>query len=208
MAIAGIETSRAPIQDLHFKAAGFLSFFNTVLSLPLIIFGLNDDLKMKAGLLFFIQLPLAVISIFITIYVILQLKRLLNERYDIRNMNSILTALILCNILFWGKSVIMAFMVLMFPDPDIILPLDGILGIFIIMMAAIVGLILGVSLLRITDESSGLLWTYAKLSKSGSICILTVILIPIGMVIGLINNIVLGILLLQEAETEPQIEFV
>ena len=208
MAIAGTETSRAPIQDLRFKAAGFLSLLNTVLNLPLIIIGLDDALKMKAGLLFFIQLPLAVFTIFISIYVILQLKRLLNERYDIRNMNSILTALIFCHILFWGKSIVMVFMVLFFQNPDIILPLDSILGIFIILMAGIVGLILGSSLLRITDESSGLLRTYAKLSKNGSICILTVILIPIGMIIGLANNIVLGILLLKEAETEPQVDFV
>ena len=208
MAIAGTETSRAPIQDLRFKAAGFLSFLNAVLVLSLVVISLDDDLKMKAGLLFFIHLPLSSISGAIEIYVLIQLKRLLYERYDIRNMNSIITALIFCSILWWVKSFVMAFMVIIFPNPDIILPLDGILVVFCFLMSGIAGLIMGNRLLQITDESSGLLRNYAEKCKGSSICYLTVILIPIGIVIGLINNIVLGILLLQEAETEPQVDFV
>lgn len=208
MVIAGTATSREPIQDLHFKAAGFLSFLNAVLVLTLVIISLDDALKMKAALLFFIHLPLSSISGAIEIYVLIQLKRLLYERYDIRNMNSIITALIFCSILWWVKSLVMAFMVIIFPNPDVILPLDGILVIFCFLMTGITGLIFGNCLLRITDESSGLLRNYAEKRKGSSICYLTVILIPIGIVIELIYNFVLGIFLLQEAETEPQVDFV
>lgn len=208
MAIASTENSQTSMHDARFKTAGFLSFFNALLILPIGITAILAVSKILTSLLVFFEVPLAVISSIIGVYVLLQLKRLLIERYHVHNMNSLITALIFCSIIIGAKNVLMAIFMLMFPDPDFIKLLDLISGISCFLLLGIVGLIFGVLLLRVPDESSGLLRTYAIIWVIGSACFLSVILFPIGVFLVLANDIILGILFLKVAETEPQVEFV
>ncbi len=75
-------------------------------------------------------------------------------------------------------------------------------------MAGIIGIIFGIRLLRINYESSSLIRTYAVISLISSAFMLSVFLILIGLLSSLPNGIILGILFMKEAETEPQVEFV
>lgn len=208
MAIAGAETSQLSMKDARFKTAGFLSLFNAVLLFPMVIAAILAVHKMLVSLLLFIGTPLSVISCLIAVYVLLQLKRLLIERYYIHNMNSIIIALIFCVIISCVRDVLMAMFMLMFPDPDLIKFLDLISGISLLLLAGVVGLIFGVRLLKVHEESSGLLRTYSIILIIGSACFISFFLFPIGLFLAMANDIVLGIIFLKEAGTEPQVEFV
>jgi hypothetical protein len=83
MVIASTVTSQLSMKDARFKTAGFLSLFNAVLMLPVVTIRILAVHKMLVNLLLFIGIPLTVISSLISIYVLLQLKRLLIERYYI-----------------------------------------------------------------------------------------------------------------------------
>ena len=204
MVIAGKETSRSPMQDSRLKAAGFMSLFNAVLTLPMLITALVALSKESAGLWYFIMMPMSAISCVLTIYVFLQLKRLLIERYDIYNLNSIIAAMIFCSIIINVKNFLTAIFMVIFHNPGFVQLLDSIMGIPCFMLGGIIGIIFGVRLLGINDESSGLLRAYAILSIIASTCLVSVILILIAFFLSMVNNVILGILLLKGAETESR----
>lgn len=208
MIIASTENSHESVHDSRFRIAGCLSFIDAALTLPMIIVSILPASQDILGFLPFIEIPLAVVSTALFFYVFTQLKRLLIERYDIHDMNTIITALIFIGIFGGAYLIIMAIITAMFPNVDFISLLDTILGIPILLLAGIVGVFFGVRLLRIHDESSSLLRSYAVICLISSACFISIIFIPIGLLLWIPNGVILGIVFLKAAETETQVEFV
>jgi len=164
--------------------------------------------KMLVDLFLFIGIPLAVFETLIDVYLFLQLKRLLVERCYIHNVNSIIMSLIFCVIITGSANVIIAVIMLISPDPGLIQFLDLILGASCLLLTGIVGLIFGIRLLRVHEELSGLLRTYSIIWIIGSAFFISYFLFPIGILSYMANYIILGMIFLKTAETEPQVEFV
>lgn len=208
MIIASTENSHESAHDSRFRIAGCLSFIDAALTLPVFIIALLPASQDILGFLPFIEISLAVVSTALFFYLFTQFKRLLIERYDIHDMNIIITALIIIGVLGGAYVIIMAIIIAMFPNVDFIILLDTILGISILLIAGLVGVFFGVRLLTIHDKSSSLLRSYAVICIISSACFLSIILIPIGILLWIPNGVILGVVFLKAAETETQVEFV
>jgi hypothetical protein len=209
MIITDKEISGLPVQNSRFKLAGFMSLFNGLLTVPMFFTAIIALSKSSAGIWFFILIPQAAISCVLTIYVFQQFKRLLVERYNIHNISSMISILIFCSIIINVKNFLTAIFMVIFPDPGVAGVLDSIIGIPCFMLVGLIGIIIGVRLLRINIEPpSGQLRTYSIVLIICSVCFLSVILILIAFLLSMVNSIILGILFLKEAETEQQVEFV
>lgn len=208
MAIVSNLANQITIQDSSFKTAGYLSFINAFLTLPMIIAANIALDKGSAGLWIFALIPLSSISCVFTIYTFLQFKRLLGERYDIHNLGNVITALIVCAIIINVKNPITAILMVTVKDPGFVEVIDSIMGLPFFLFIGILGVIFGLRLLSINYESSGLMRIYAIMNLISSAFMVSVILILIGLLLSIPNNIILGILFLKEAEAEPQVEFV
>jgi hypothetical protein len=194
--------------DTGFRIAGWLTIFGlfvtgvdvviTILSLS------NPNLKP----LYLVRIPLLFLRVGFAVYVLVQFKRLLNERYGIHEANGIITGLIILEIA-WGADAMVVF-------PLVGLSPSGFLGILHNVIAAllfltlygILGIVLGVYLLRVREDTTGLFRIYAILYIITSACIATVLLSPIAMLPGLAGAVILAILFFRAAEAEPQVEFV
>ena len=75
------------VLDSQFKTAGWFAIFATLLALPLWIIAL---LYLNLRPLLLIYTPLAVAGNVFWIYVLVQFKRFLNERYDVHRLNAII----------------------------------------------------------------------------------------------------------------------
>ena len=153
------------------------------------------------------RIPLAILRMCFTIYVLIQFKRLLNERHDIYKANVIITGMIILEIVWGVNSIIFTPLLELSP-----LRFLGILYIAYvvlhIILYGILGIVLGVYLLGVREDPSGLFRIYAILSIVTSSCIVTVILLPIGLLLGLVGSVILAILFFRAAEAEQQVEFV
>ena len=208
MVIASTVTSQQSIQDSRFKTAGWFSIFGGILIYPALIIAFLAMSQNTLKPLLFIEIPLTVVGVVLGTYILTQFKRLLNERFDIHNLNTIITALIVSNIVVGVKDIIVTIIIVMSPNADFASSLDAILGISGLLLIGIIGIILGVCLLRIHDESYGLLRIYAIILIIASSCLVSIILFPIGILLHLSNGVILGIIFLKAAETDVQVEFV
>ena len=153
------------------------------------------------------RIPLAILRMCFTIYVLIQFKRLLNERHDIYKANGIITGMIILEIVWGVNSIIFTPLLELSP-----LRFLGILYIAYvvlhIILYGILGIVLGVYLLGVREDPSGLFRIYAILSIVTSSCIVTVILLPVDLLLGLVGSVILAILFFRAAEAEQQVEFV
>jgi hypothetical protein len=208
MAIARTTTSDPSVQDFRFKLAGWLSILGAVLFYPAIIIAVIAISHKNLRPLLFLEIPLTAIGIAMHVYVFIQLKRLVNEMFFFHGINILIVAQIISIIVVGLKDIFVTILILMFYDADFVAPLDFILGIAGLIILGAVGIILGVGLLRIRDESAGMLRTFAIISIVASSCFVTVFLFPIAILVGLSNSVILGIVFFRAAETGTQVEFV
>jgi len=208
MAIVNTETSQAPMVDSRFKIAAFISFSLSILGLPMLIINFVAASKQSAALIFFIQIPLTIVLFVFVIYILLQLKRLLVERYHLHNMSNLINFLLIINIYIYASAILILIFKIFAQDPDAFASLDVILTIPGILLAGIILFIFGVRLLNVKDLTLGLYRTFAIISIIDGACKFTIILLPIAILSTGAFFVILGIIFLKESETETQVEFV
>ena len=208
MAIADADISQTSMKDSRFNNAGWFSILGAVLFYPAIILALLAMSHTNLRPLLFIEIPLAIFACVLNVYVFFQLKRLVNERYFLHNINILITLQIVCYIVLCVKDIFITLMILIYSDTDFVSLLDSILGTAGFLMIGIVGILFGVGLLRIHDDSAGLLRTYAIISIIAACCFISVILFPIGIFLGVSNSVILGAVFFKAAESDALVEFV
>lgn len=95
MAIACADTSQAPMADLRFKTAAFMCFLSVILAIIGMPIRILVGLQKSATLNFFIDTPLTIVTFVISIYIFLQLKRLLVESHHLHNMSNLINIIII-----------------------------------------------------------------------------------------------------------------
>jgi hypothetical protein len=194
--------------DTGFRTAGWLTIIGIFVTLVDVVIAIMSLTNPNLKPLYLARIPLIILRVSFEVYVFVQLKRLLNERYDIHEANGIITGMIVLDIA-WGVDAMMIF-------PFVGLPPSGFLAIFHNVIAAllfltlfgILGIILGVYLLRVREDTSGLFRIFAILYIITSSCMATVLLSTIAMFPGVVASVILAILFFRAAEAEPQVEFV
>lgn len=193
--------------DTGFRTAGWLTiigiFVSGVDAVIAIMSLTNPNLKP----LYLVRIPLIALRVSFGVYVFVQLKRLLNERYDIHEANGIITGMIVLYIA-WGVDAMMIFPFVGLPPTGFLAILHNVIAALLFLtLFGILGIILGVYLLRVR-ENSGLFRIYAILYIVSSSCMATVILNLIAILPGVVASVILAILFFRAAEAEPQVEFV
>ena len=208
MIISSTVDSSPYAPDARFRTAGWLSILGILVTCFDVVITMISLSSPNLKPLYLVRIPLITLRVGFEVYVFVQLKRLLNERYDIREADGIITGMIVLDIV-WGVDAMMIF-------PFVGLPPLGFLGILHNIVAVllfltiygILGIFLGVYLLRVREDPSGLLRIYAILCIIASSCMATVLLSPIAILLFLVEAVILAILFFRAAETEPQVEFV
>jgi len=141
---------------------------------------------------------LDLVTLGIGIYVILRLREWLHENYGFHALDTIITMIIVGNV--------------------VIMPLAAagrILGVgeqylylipmyCVIAYLSIVTIVFAARLLRIEGEMRGLKRPIAYVGIAISVCFLSFILIPIGVLLGAVYNLLIGLLLLQRPAEEVE----
>jgi len=196
------------MKDSRLNIAGWFSILGAVLFYPAIIIAVLAMSHTNLRPLLFLEIPLTIFACVFNVYVLFQLKRLANERYFIHSINTLILSQIVCYIVLGVKDIIMTIIILISSDINFVSLLDSILGTAGFLMIGIVGILFGVGLLKIHDESAGLLRIYAIISIVAACCFVSVILFPIGILLGLSNSVILGVVFLKAAEPDALVEFV
>jgi hypothetical protein len=199
--------SQQSIRDLRFKIAGWLSICLGILEIPLFITSLvfRSDPFLKPLFLLLIFTPLIFFRWIGTVYVLIQFRRLLNERYDFFKADVIITIQIIVSIIIGAKDILMAYIDALFRVSDAV---GLVLYVFSLLVGGAIGIFLGARLLAIREDPYGSLRTWAIITIIGSSCFVSVILTPIGLPLYLLNGIILGVIFLKAAQAEAEVEFV
>jgi hypothetical protein len=208
MIISSTVTSQSSIQDSRFKTAGWLSILGLILLLPEIVIMALYSSNLIFKPLFLLYFPLVAIATGFTVFVLIQFKRLLKERYDMHKADGIITFLIVINIVIAAKDIILKTLMGLPHIEAFMGILDLVVGVLSLLLIGIIQIILGVYLLSVRDDPSGLFRIYAILYIVASACLLTIILIPIALLLHLVDSVILAILFFRAAETETMVEFV
>jgi hypothetical protein len=194
--------------DTRFRTAGWLSIlgiFVTCVDVVITIFSLSNPILKP---LYLVRIPLIILRVSFEVYVLVQLKRLLNEWHDIHEANVIITGMIVLDIV-WGVDVITIFPFVGLPPLEFLGILHNVVAVLLfVTLYGILGIVLGVYLLRVREDPSGLFRIFAILYIIASSCTATVLLFPIAIPLYLVEAVILAILFFRAAEAEPQVEFV
>ncbi len=210
MIISNAIASQSSVPDSHFKIAGWISFLGVILLLPTMVAGiLTQPQPPILRLMIFLYLPLVVIGNVCSIFIQLQFKRLLNERYDFHEVDKIIIAQIIIGVIMASLDILGKIVVTLIPPLGIVALMIFLLFILPgLLLGGILGIILGVRLLAIHDDVTKLLRPYAMLAIVASSCTAAIILLPIAWLLVMPSSIILGMIFLKAANAEAQVEFV
>ena len=222
MAIVSTATSQQLNQDLSFKAAGWRTilggflFFPPLILASLTIYSDSDPYLYALSRFNILFLPLFIVPIFFIIYVFKHFKRFLVERHDNHNFNTLIKVFITGYIVIGAIEVILSIFFVSYSNftfmrniaEELMLLIQFLILFSCFLIFGVAGIIFGTRLIRIHEESFRLLRIYSIISILASSCVLSIILLPVGMVLHLLNNVMLGFLFYEVAETNIEVEFV
>ena len=198
--------------DNRYTLAGWLAIIHAIL-LPLAIgVGIFEELigyaKFRAHApQFGVSDILSTISVVLIVYVLVVFRKLLNERYNYHEVDTLITISIWCAILFTlGGIVIQSVIGLLWPVPELVVVLTFVPFFAIATITiGIVDIIMGVKLLRAKDKLNDLIVAFAYISLVAGLLEVTVVLSPLSLILVPVLSVVMGMILLREKEA---VEFV
>ena len=143
----------------------------------------------------------------ISVYVLLKFRKLLNETYDFKAINTLITLSILWIVLFEVESIgIKLMMISMWPLKDLTVALIQIpFMVFNLLAIGVVDLLMGLKLLKHKESLGGLFVPFAYITLIAAICELSLLLSPIALILVPVSSVIMGMIFLREKE---DVEFV
>ncbi|MBW1927424.1 MAG: hypothetical protein JRI35_09630 [Deltaproteobacteria bacterium] len=195
------------MSDNRFQTAGWLAIVSAIL------FPLGIIIKIGQGLLGFSkfrfnaptfgpgEIVFLVYLVFI-VYVLLMFRKLLNERYNLHDLDVLILISIWWGIFLQaGPYVLWGLLALMSPVSEAAIGITYFLFMAVAMITiGVVDILIAVKLLKIKETLNDLLKTFAIISLAAGICELTVILSPISWILTPVSCIIIGMMLLREDE--------
>jgi hypothetical protein len=205
MVIADTTASQPFVPDLRFKTAGWISFLGIMLMIPTLVVTI---ISIHVPPMLLIYIPLTLLGNACSIYILIEFKRLLNERYYFHGVDRIITAQIIITLIMAVIDDSSRIVTALIPPLGFIAVLSAAMLIAGMIVGGILGIIEGVRLLAIQDSVSGLLRPYAIIGIIYSSCICTIILLPVACLLIIPSGVILGMMFLRTAGSEAQVEFV
>jgi hypothetical protein len=177
-----------------YRVAGWLAMANAFLTIPWLI--MTFFLTAKEGLWSRLaDAGMQLLSAAIFIYTVFTLRTLLNRNYSFHDTDRLIEWMIKANVVLTGISLI-----------GIVSPTiassAGTLAIILIIPLGVLQLFFGLRLQQLPSDNAPLFRPYSYLNIVTGFCLATIIMIPLGVVVGAIADIMLGTILLQAASTD------
>ena len=202
---AAVETQSYSLAGWLAIAAGVLfpvGFVIAILSQAIGVrsFGYHGPIIGPADFVFWVQ------SAFV-IYALYMFRRLLNERFEFREINSLIMASIACTVVFAVVGFVLKVFLVLSGAEDNVIGLAVMLGFVGVAMITIgiIDIMIATRLLRDGPKFTDLIKVFAYLTMVAGICEVSVLLVPLGLLLVPIICIVLGLILLRANE---EVEFV
>jgi len=194
--------------DNKYRFAGYCAIISSLLSLPFLVVHLSCAAQVgQMTIIVPLNISLAVISAFCSLYAFYRFKCYLNEYYEFHDIDKIVMPLIILSVIGTLAGIFNS-TVASFSQAGPGLRLLSLMTIFAISITAgIIGIIFSIKLLSLPVELHGMLRPYVYISIAAAICFMLFFLGPIGVILGAVTDFMLGMILLKPAE-EPAVEFV
>jgi len=183
------------ITERQLHLAGWLSITNAIFAIPSIIMSWFLDTVEGMGPKFS-QAILTLVSLGLFLYVIISLRKLLNYRFQFREVD------IYISLLIWG-NVVLAIVSLLSLGSRGFEWLMNILSIVSFIVFGILAIMFATRLLRLSGNLYGLLKPFCYITIVSGICFITVFLSPVGIIAGAVADVILGVIFFRAAEQSP-----
>lgn len=166
--------------------AEWFSITNAAVTIPIVV--LSIFLAAIGGVgAKVIQAALTLISLGLFVYIFLSLRKFLNSRLRFHDVDTNITVLI------WVNVVISILSILSLSSSQLETAF-GLLTFFAIIPWGIIYIVFAIRLLRLSDDLFGLLRPFSYTSIASGLCFTTVILIPLGLILGAVADVILGMI--------------
>ena len=183
------------MESNRFAVAGWISIILAILTLPGSFMHLMIDIKHINWVIPF-SAGLDLVTVGLAIFVLIKVRQWLNVTYDFHDVDTIIPMIIVGNVVVVPMAIsarLYGFGESMYYLIPIYCVLAG-LSILMIVFSA--------RFLRVEGRMRGLKKPIAYIGIAIAVCFLTFILIPLGMVLGMAYNLLIGLALLQSPSEE------
>jgi hypothetical protein len=174
--------------------AGWLAITSAVLLVPEIV--LAAALGFISSGLNILVAPIHIANLAIGIYILYMFRRLLNRQFDFHATDTLITVLIVVNVVFFVIGLIDLLVSTMGLELVAERDLSWITMILFVPFALLT-IVFGVMLLKLRDDLFGLLKPYAYTTIASGVCGATIILAPIGLLAAVVALVILGMIFLR-----------
>lgn len=178
-----------------YRLAGWLALANAFLTIPWVImtFFLASESRIWARLA---EGGMQFLSTLFFVYTMLSLRTLLHKNHSFHEADRFIDWLVKANVVITAVSLI-----------GIVSPAiassAGTLAVVLIVPLGVLQLFFGLRLQQLDHDNAPLMKPYSYLNIATGFCLATIVMIPLGVVIGAIADIMLGTILLQAASSSP-----
>ncbi len=180
-------------EKLHL--AGWVSVANAIFTIPAIAMSFFLESMEGTGARL-AQAILLVVGLGLFVYILSSLKQLLNSRFRFHDVD------IYISYLLWGNVSLSLFHLLSLVNKEFESAV-GILSILAYIFFGILSILFAHRLLRLPYSLYGLLKPYCYLTIVSGACFITILLLPVGILVGAITDVILGIIFFRAAEQPP-----
>ena len=190
------------MNNKKYQLAGWLSLVSAVVVVPTIAVGVFlDYLSRSYPFVNILQILLSILFCSLGVYILFLFKNLLNVRYQFHLIDKLILALIWINVII----TILGFVKYFVPEISAARLALGIIVMVLFYSVGILNIVFGVKLLKLKDDLFGLLKPFAYTTIISGVCIVSILLMPFGLLAAVAAYVIQGIIFLRVAE---DVEFV
>ena len=194
------------MEHKSYAAPAWVAIVAAALTFPVIVFRLILDLAAwrhggLAGDLLVPYLTVRLAQVACGLYALARLKTLLNERYAFYEVDSLIVAVILGNCLVTLAGV--AARIAMVDLGTLVRQTSVLLTVVFLVAAtalAVGTIVFGVRLLRLEADLAGMLKPFAYTTIAANVCLMTIVLIPLGLLLQAATYVMLGMIFLRDGK--------
>jgi len=175
--------------------AGWLSITSAIFAIPYIVMSMYLDTIEGTGAKLS-QAILTIVSLGLFIYIVSSLKKLINSRFQFHDVD------IYISLLIWGNVILCILSILSLES----IRLEFVfryLSMIALIIFGILSIMFATRLLRLSGNLYGLLKTFCYTQIVCGICFITVFLLPAGIIVGAVSDVILGVIFFRAAEQPP-----
>ena len=175
--------------------AGWLSITSALFAIPSIVMSWFLE-SMEGSGAKVSQAILTAVDLGLFLYVISSLRKLLNSRFRFHDVD------IYISMLIWGNVILCILSILSLKSVRLEFVFRY-LSMIALIIFGILSIMFATRLLRLADNLYGLLKAFCYTQIVCGICFITVFLLPVGIIVGAVADVILGVIFFRAAEQPP-----